>query len=276
MLPPQVSLLGTQEHPLQGQADYLVNVAMMYTSHDRRDSTAPSCSGLVGKRLKALGLYPLPDVYEQPTSTLDATFNTLLLERMRMKLSLKNLLDPGFSSSRTARKCRGITAGAPSRSRSPTGGEHGPPIGHHSPHAPARSESRRRGVALTVVIGLTLAAAAAVGAASTSTAPVSRAPSVRDSPGYVPLFDPESTAEKLGRRPNAAVVSKPFRGGAQSLDALGRTVCRALHVGSKDSLMALCVTDDEFRDILWPEFPQSRPVVGLQWEDAWPILYARV
>jgi hypothetical protein len=146
----------------------------------------------------------------------------------------------------------------------------------HSPHAPARSESRRRGVALTVVIGLTLAAAAAVGAASTSTAPVSRAPSVKDSPGYVPLFDPESTAEKLGRRPNAAVVSKPFRGGAQSLDALGRTVCRALHVGSKDSLMALCVTDDEFRDILWPEFPQSRPVVGLQWEDAWPILYARL
>src|SRR5207344_2848835 len=90
----------------------------------------------------------------------------------------------------------------------------------HSHHAPARSASRRRGVALAVVVGLTLAAAAAVGAASTATAPVSRAPSVKDSPGYVPLFDPESTAEKLGRRTNAPIVSKPFRGGASSLDAL--------------------------------------------------------
>jgi len=143
-------------------------------------------------------------------------------------------------------------------------------------HASARSGSRRRNVALAVVIGLGMAAVAAAGAASTSPPPASHVPSVKDSPGYVPLFDPESTAEKLGRRTNAPVVSKPFRGGAQSLDALGRTVCRALHQGRKDSLMALCVTDDEFRDILWPEFPQSRPATGLQWEDAWPILYARL
>jgi hypothetical protein len=71
-------------------------------------------------------------------------------------------------------------------------------------------------------------------------------------------------------------VSKPFRGGARSLDALGRAVCRALHHGDSDSLLALCVSDDEFRDILWREFPQSRPAVGLTWADAWRILYARL
>jgi len=34
--------------------------------------------------------------------------------------------------------------------------------------------------------------------------------------------------------------------------------------------------DDEFRDILWREFPQSRPATGLEWEDGWRILYARI
>jgi outer membrane receptor protein involved in Fe transport len=110
VLPPQVSLLGTQEHPLQGQADYLVNVAMMYTSHDHRFDGAV-LYGLVGKRLKALGLYPLPDVYEQPTSTLDATFNTLLLERMRMKLSLKNLLDPRIQQLQDGKEVSGYNRG---------------------------------------------------------------------------------------------------------------------------------------------------------------------
>jgi hypothetical protein len=104
----------------------------------------------------------------------------------------------------------------------------------------------------------------------------SRAVSVRDSPGYVPLVDPESTSVLLGRRLNAPAVSKPFRGGARSLDDLGRTICRVLHRSDRDSLLALCITDEEFRDILWREFPQSRPAVGLTWVDAWRILYARL
>ncbi len=100
--------------------------------------------------------------------------------------------------------------------------------------------------------------------------------SVRDSPGYVRLFDPESASVAAGRRLNAPLVSRRFEGGARSLDELGRAVCRALHRTSRDSLLALCVRDDEFRDILWREFPQSRPAVGLTWVDAWRILYARM
>jgi hypothetical protein len=105
---------------------------------------------------------------------------------------------------------------------------------------------------------------------------ISRAVSVRDSPGWRPLVDPESSSVALGRRPNAPLVRKPFHGGAPGLPGLGRAILEDLHEARTDSLMALCVTDDEFRDILWREFPQSRPAVGLQWDDAWKILWARL
>jgi len=95
-------------------------------------------------------------------------------------------------------------------------------------------------------------------------------------PGYVPLVDPESSAVLLGRRPGAPRVRKPFRGGARTLDELGRTIVRQLHHSERDSLFALCVDQQEFADILWREFPQSRPATGLQWQDAWTILYARL
>jgi len=100
--------------------------------------------------------------------------------------------------------------------------------------------------------------------------------SVRDSPGWKPLVDPESTSALLGRRLNAPLVKVPFKGGAHGLDSLGLAVLRGLHQAKPDSLLALCVSDEEFRDILWREFPQSRPAVGLTWEDAWRILYARL
>lgn len=99
--------------------------------------------------------------------------------------------------------------------------------------------------------------------------------SVKDSPGYVPLVDPESTSVRIGRRLNAPLVSKPFAGGARSLDELGRTTVRLLNRGQSDSLLALCVTEDEFRDILWREFPQSRPATHLEWLDGWKALYVR-
>jgi hypothetical protein len=134
--------------------------------------------------------------------------------------------------------------------------------------APARTSRRgrlpRAALWLTLLAGL-----AAAGRAS--------AVSVRDSPGWRPLVDPESSSVAIGRRTNAPRVSKPFRGGASGgLDGLGRAVLADLHGAHGDSLLALCVTDDEFRDILWREFPQSRPAVGLTWEDAWRILYARL
>jgi len=100
--------------------------------------------------------------------------------------------------------------------------------------------------------------------------------SVKDSPGYVPAVDPDSMAEKLGRRPDAALVDVPFTGGARSMDALARAIAGAFHAESVDSMLALCVNSKEFREILWPEFPQSRPATGVRWDDAWEILWGRL
>jgi len=125
-----------------------------------------------------------------------------------------------------------------------------------------------------------LVAGAALAAPATQPATPAPEPrplvSVKDSPGYVPLADPDSMAEKLGRRPDAKVVNVPFTGGARSMDALARAVCGAFHAESVDSMLALCVNSAEFRDILWPEFPQSRPATGIRWDDAWQILWGRL
>ena len=105
--------------------------------------------------------------------------------------------------------------------------------------------------------------------------PKAGAVSVKDSPGYYSVPDPESMSVVLGRRVNAPVVHTPFHGGARSMEELGKDVCWALHHSSSDSLLKLCVTDAEFKDILWREFPQSRPATGLQWDDAYKFLFAR-
>ena len=159
------------------------------------------------------------------------------------------------------------------------------------PHA----RRRRRGWPALSALGLWIVAAWPV--AGRAGAPAARAPgpapasapatparsaaprhivSVRDSPGYRPLVDPDSAAERLGRRPDARLVAMPFAGGARSIEALGRAVLGAFHAGSVDSMLALCVRPDEFRVILWPEFSQSRPATGLRWEDAWPVLLGRL
>jgi hypothetical protein len=109
-----------------------------------------------------------------------------------------------------------------------------------------------------------------------SVPPVYGGSSTRNEPGWVPYSDPDSASVVVGRRTDAPIVNEPFRGGTKSMAAMGRAVCRALHHHSADSLLVLCVRDTEFRDILWPEFPQSRPALGIEWQDAWRVLYARL
>ena len=111
--------------------------------------------------------------------------------------------------------------------------------------------------------------------ASVGEAAPRRAYSLKDSPGYVPLVDPESSSVSIGRRLNAPRVSRPFVAGARSLDELGRAATRMLNHAQADSLIALCITEDEFREILWREFPQSRPATHLEWLDGWKALSIR-
>jgi hypothetical protein len=128
---------------------------------------------------------------------------------------------------------------------------------------------RTAATVVALLAGLTLGGHA-------TAAPAGKLVSVKDSPGYVPLQDPDSLAEKLGRRPSAKLVSMPFQGGTRTLNELALGVLRALHHGAADSLLAMCVEQEEFRVILWPEFPQSRPATGLRWDDAWMALSGRL
>lgn len=137
-------------------------------------------------------------------------------------------------------------------------------------------------VSVVALFALLVGAAPTRGAAATPAraAPGAAVPtklvSVKDSPGYVPLHDPEAFTEKLGRRPNAPLVSMPFTGGKKTLDEVAIAVLGALHAGSADSLMKLSISENEFRYILWPEFPQSRPATDIAWSEAWVVLYGRL
>jgi outer membrane receptor protein involved in Fe transport len=92
VLKEQVSKLGSQVHPLQGQATYLLNAALTYSSSKRR-TDASILFGVTGERLATVAVGDLGDIYEQPSATLDATFG-LGVGRGRLKLSARNLLDP--------------------------------------------------------------------------------------------------------------------------------------------------------------------------------------
>jgi hypothetical protein len=93
-------------------------------------------------------------------------------------------------------------------------------------------------------------------------------------PGWAPPVDPDSIAARTGRRP-APLVTGSFAGGAPSLEALARELLRAAAAGDRARLSGLCVDRAEFSRILWPEFPQSRPITGASADDGWYFLERR-
>jgi len=130
--------------------------------------------------------------------------------------------------------------------------------------------------AVMFVVVLATARAGTPAPVALSTPTGERHGSVTLEPGYVAPNDPESSSVRIGRRVNAPLVSRPFTGGARSLEELGRMVCHALDHELADSLFSLTVQQDEFRYILWPEFPMSRPATGITWQDGWLFLYGRL
>ena len=108
-LPSSVSKLGSENHPLQGQADYLVNGALSYSSSRGMDLSI--LFNATGKRLRTLAVDPLPDVYQQPTTSLDATLNLPALRSWRFKLAAKNLLDQRIQQLQGDREVSGFRSG---------------------------------------------------------------------------------------------------------------------------------------------------------------------
>jgi outer membrane receptor protein involved in Fe transport len=89
----RLSAFGSGEHPLQGQATYLVNMGLVYTSRGAR-LDASILVGAVGKRLTQLAEGPLGDIYAQPSGSLDAALNVRPFGEYRFKLAARNLTDP--------------------------------------------------------------------------------------------------------------------------------------------------------------------------------------
>jgi hypothetical protein len=141
--------------------------------------------------------------------------------------------------------------------------------------------ARRLAIALALATVIALPAALGTPARSASGVAAAKPRALRPtgtqrSPGWYPTVDPESMSVVLGRRTNAPLVKTPFTGGTRSMKEMGQAVCRMLHHNAADSLFRLCVSESEFRDILWREFPSSRPATGLTWEDGWQSLSTRL
>jgi len=97
---------------------------------------------------------------------------------------------------------------------------------------------------------------------------------LESSPGYYPPDDPESLSVIRGRR-EAPEIHVELEGGCASLDAFARAVLSGIERKDERALHAMRVTRSEFETILWPEFPQSRPITHIPVSEAWGFTTAK-
>lgn len=82
------------ERAMVGQAPYVVNAGLTYVGSERLSATA--LYNVIGRRIYAASLLPLPNVYEEPRNVLDVSLRFPLLRGVSGKLDLKNLLDAPY------------------------------------------------------------------------------------------------------------------------------------------------------------------------------------
>jgi hypothetical protein len=68
---------------------------------------------------------------------------------------------------------------------------------------------------------------------------------------------------------------QPLAGTVDSPEVLGRAVLDAFRAGDRARLQSLALTEEEFRDHVWPELPLSRPEVNMPFDLAWGQLAQR-
>ncbi len=83
------------ERSMVGQAPYVVNTGLTYTSRSGRAS-ATVLFNLVGRRIVSASEAPLPDIYEEPRPRLDLSLRLPLLGSLSAKIDFKNLLDAPY------------------------------------------------------------------------------------------------------------------------------------------------------------------------------------
>lgn len=82
------------ERAMVGQAPYVVNAGLTYVAGERLSATA--LYNVIGRRIYAASLLPLPNVYEEPRNVLDFSLRFPLLRGVSGKLDLKNVLDAPY------------------------------------------------------------------------------------------------------------------------------------------------------------------------------------
>jgi hypothetical protein len=98
--------------------------------------------------------------------------------------------------------------------------------------------------------------------------------SVENTTGYEIPYDPEWRSVVTGRR-EVGPTNLRLIGGAGSLEELGGFILFALEDADMQALSDLAVVRDEFEQLLWPEFPQSRPYMRVPSSEAWHFHLAK-
>jgi len=93
--------------------------------------------------------------------------------------------------------------------------------------------------------------------------------SVANSPGDKLPYDPEWRSIRTGKR-EVVVHTRAFTmGGSASLDELANDYIFGLNQVDEPVIRGLQISKADFLDILWPEFPQSRPALHIPGEESW-------
>lgn len=92
--------------PLQGQSPWVINVMLGYENLIS-DTKASLLFNMSGSRISSVGTSGLPDAYDQPAPLVDFVLSRRIFERsedkIKMKLKIKNILDPDFETLRGGR-----------------------------------------------------------------------------------------------------------------------------------------------------------------------------
>jgi hypothetical protein len=104
-----ISSLTSAERPMVGQAPYVVNAGLVYTSAGGVSATL--LYNVVGRRIVEAGSFPLPDTYEEARQVVDASLQAPLGGRLTLKLDAKNLLDAEYRVTQGSVLRHGYTAG---------------------------------------------------------------------------------------------------------------------------------------------------------------------
>lgn len=84
--------LTNAERPMMGQAPYVLNGGITFADASGALS-GTLLYNVVGRRIHAAGIYPLPDSYEETRHLLDASLQVPLVSGLRVRFDAKNLLD---------------------------------------------------------------------------------------------------------------------------------------------------------------------------------------